>query len=114
MAFSGTKALACWGFSVFLLVLVLNLPTTSASVQQSGGGFVAVGSTTEPRVGMRKSPARRCLGDGPRESPARSYTIRKALCEKTFNSYTLKIHPHDLEKSLWILLFPKMIKSLSI
>jgi hypothetical protein len=26
--------------------------------------------------------------------------LRKALCERDFNSYTLKIHPHDLQMSL--------------
>ena len=51
MAFPGTKALACWGFSICLLVLVVNLPTTSASAQQSGGHFVAVSSMNEPRAG---------------------------------------------------------------
>jgi hypothetical protein len=25
--------------------------------------------------------------------------LRRALCERAFNSYTLKIHPHDSEKS---------------
>jgi hypothetical protein len=25
--------------------------------------------------------------------------LRKALCERDFNSYTLKIHPHDLQMS---------------
>jgi hypothetical protein len=51
MAFPGTKALACWSFSVCLLVLVLDVSTTSAFAQQSGGRFVAVGSMTEPRAG---------------------------------------------------------------
>jgi hypothetical protein len=27
--------------------------------------------------------------------------LRKALCERDFNSYTLKIHPHDLQMSLF-------------
>jgi hypothetical protein len=27
------------------------------------------------------------------------WKLRKALCQKTFNSYPLKIHPHDLQKS---------------
>jgi hypothetical protein len=30
--------------------------------------------------------------------------LRKALCERDFNSYTLKIHPHDLQMSPNILL----------
>jgi len=51
MAFPKAKAPTGWILSVWLLVLVLNLPTTGAFAQQSGGRFVAVGSLTEPRAG---------------------------------------------------------------
>jgi hypothetical protein len=35
--------------------------------------------------------------------------LRKALCERAFNSYMLTIHPHDLEKSQKKLTVPTVV-----